>query len=126
MASTTGNDDVRSIQQGVVQIHASVTFTTSGDIASTTGGDVTITESGSGLLTCTFDHKWPTFLNVHATYFEPTAAGDDIGIDTVYDSSTGVIILQNRAGGAGTAANAVTGNVLYLTFYMQNTTVGAS
>lgn len=118
MSVVVGNEEVRSVERGVVEIDVAVTFGATGAVSSTDVDEaaVTVTRATTGRYTFTFAHSYAKFLNVIAVAdTQGTVVDGHYDIYTGYASSA--ISLSYVV--AGSEADPASGTVHHYTFRMQ-------
>jgi hypothetical protein len=111
--------EMQSLDSEVKVLYGAVTFGASGAVSSVSANGFTVTKpAGTGLYTVTLDDKYSSLLGVDATLFNAgTAANSAIQLSSDFASSN---TFQFQFLTAGAAANALTGQRLYVTIHLRN------
>lgn len=111
--------DVQSLDSEVKTLYGAVTFGASGAVSAVSANGFTVTKpAGTGLYTVTLDDKYGALLGVDATLFNAGSAADS-AVQLSSDFASGNTF-QLQFLTAGAAANALTGQKLYITIHVRN------
>jgi len=111
--------EVQSLDSEVKILLGAVTFGASGAVSAVSANGFTVTKpGGTGLYTVTLDDKYGALLGVDATLFNNgTVANSSIQLSSDFASGN---TFQFQFLTAGVAANALTGQKLYITVHLRN------
>lgn len=111
--------EVQSLDSEVKVLYGAVTFGASGAVSTVSANGFTVTKpAGTGLYDVTLSDKYGALLGVDATLFNAgTAANSAVQISSDFASGN---TFQLQFLTAGVAANALTGQKLYLTVHLRN------
>lgn len=111
--------EMQSLDSEVKVLYGAVTFGASGAVSSVSANGLTVTKpAGTGLYDVTLSDKYGALLGVDCTLFNAgTAANSAVQINSDFASGN---TFQLQFLTAGVAANALTGQKLYLTIHLRN------
>lgn len=111
--------EMQSLDSEVKALFGAVTFGASGVVSTVLANGFTVTKpAGTGLYTVALDDKYGALLGVDATLFNNgTAANSAIQLSSDFASGN---TFQFQFLTAGVAANALTGQKLYVTIHLRN------
>lgn len=111
--------EMQSLDSEVKVLYGTVTFGASGAVSSVSANGFTVTKpAGTGLYTVALDDKYGALLGVDATLFNAgTVANSSIQLSSDFASGN---TFQLQFLTAGVAANALTGQRLYVTVHLRN------
>lgn len=125
MPERTGNDEVKAVQLGVLQLFGKVNIGAAGAITSQDTPAFNVVRNSAGNYTITFTEKYPELLGLQCVHFQQsTPVGLVMEIDADYSASAGTVTIVLVEPSTNAETDPANGDSLRLVATVKTTNVG--